>query len=130
VAATLIVGAAITSDQLYERRGLDRASRDYWRAARRTGRGSTIATWGIAAVAVVAFTAIFSRTLADNNGTLQSSYIGVWGDWSLHSTVGSSFVHVGNLPATDPWLSGQGLRYPPVPDLHSAILQLAGTSLP
>ena len=129
-AATLVVAAALATDQLYDRGGLDRVWRDSWRTARSTGRRSTIATWGIAAVALVAFTAVFSRTLMDNSGTLQSSYIGVWGDWSLHSTVASSFVHSGNLPATDPWLSGQGLRYPPVPDLHSAILQLAGASLP
>src|SRR5258708_886140 len=64
------------------------------------------------------------------DGAIKAGYATVWADWSLHSTLASSFVQGNNLPPHDPIFSGAVLRYPFLPDFHSAILQEVGASLP
>jgi hypothetical protein len=104
---------------------------DSWGDARR--RRWERDTWilGLFTVfAVVGFWRLFAHTLfSDGEGGITAGFATVWADWSLHSTLASSFSVAANLPPHDPIFSGGSLRYPFLPDFHAAIQEAAGGSV-
>ena len=106
-----------------------RASLDDARARVRARDPEPWLMLGVAAVALGVFGYLFARTLYGRDGSIVAGYPTVWADWSLHSTLASSFVHAANLPPHDPLFSGGALRYPFLPDFHAATLQVAGAGL-
>ncbi len=87
---------------------------------------------GLGAVAVVSvylFSLLFAHTLTvDSAGNLNAGFETVWADWSQHLTTANSFAAAHNLPPQNPLFSGQDLRYPFLPDFHSATLITLGAS--
>lgn len=108
-----------------------------WRAAwedarRRAGADAGRETWWVTAIAGTALLALgwlFARALYERDGSIVASYPTVWADWSLHSTLASSFAVAHNLPPTDPIFSGTALSYPFLPDFHAAMLEATGGSV-
>lgn len=89
-------------------------------------RGAVAVT---AALAVLLFGVLFAHSLGtDSAGNLNAGFQTVWADWSQHLTTANSFAVAHNLPPQNPLFSGQDLRYPYLPDFHSATLLVLGAS--
>jgi hypothetical protein len=71
-------------------------------------------------------TLIFAHTVFTDTGGLEAGYPTVWADWSQHLTTASSFALGGNIPPTNPLVSGTPLLYPFLPDFHAATLMALG----
>lgn len=92
----------------------------------RRHRFGLLATTG---AATLLFGLVFAHTLGtDGAGNLNAGFETVWADWSQHLTTTSSFAVAHNLPPQNPLFSGQGLRYPFLPDFQSATLVTLGAS--
>lgn len=125
----LAVGAAAVLGSLRRRvPGPLGVWRDAWDDARGR-RGEALGVSAIAGATLVALTWLFARTLYERDGAIVAGYPTVWADWSLHSTLASSFAVAHNLPPQDPIFSGTALSYPFLPDFHSAMLQVTGDSI-
>ena len=121
-----IVGAAVLGDPTPSAQ---------WADSLRILRGSVRErdTWilGLLAVfAVVGFWRLFAHTLfGDGAGGISAGFATVWADWSLHSTLASSFSVAANMPPHDPIFSGGSLRYPFLPDFHAATQETVGAGV-
>jgi hypothetical protein len=83
----------------------------------------------MAGLAAVLFGLLFAHSLGtDGAGNLNAGFQTVWADWSQHLTTANSFAVAHNLPPQNPLFSGQDLRYPFLPDFHSATLLVLGAS--
>lgn len=130
VAPVLVIAGAVTAGPGMGRGRLVEPWRESWHESTTgEGRAQLFGTWAIALLALVSFGLLFAHTLFTSDGAIKAGYATVWADWSLHSTLASSFVHGSNLPPHDPIFSGAVLRYPFLGDFHSAVLQEAGMSL-
>ncbi|HET9051909.1 MAG TPA: hypothetical protein VFO60_09400 [Candidatus Dormibacteraeota bacterium] len=90
----------------------------------------TLVLLALTVIAAVGFWRLFAHALfVADDGSIKAGYATVWADWSLHSTLASSFARAGNLPPHDPIFSGGTLRYPFLPDFHAATLEAVGGSL-
>ncbi|HEY6378617.1 MAG TPA: hypothetical protein VI316_05505 [Candidatus Dormibacteraeota bacterium] len=98
------------------------------RAGAAHGR-ETWAALGLTAGALVGFGVVFAHTLYEQDGSIVAGFPTVWADWSLHSTLASSFSVAHNLPPQNPIFSGTSLSYPFLPDFHSAMLQSTGAAI-
>lgn len=103
-----------------------RASWEDVPAGARRAHPHALAVLGVSLVAGGIFAWLFAHTLYERDGAIVAGFPTVWADWSLHSTLASSFAVAGNVPPQDPIFSGEALRYPFLPDLHAAMQQVAG----
>ena len=128
--ALLLAAAAVAAALLGEP-----APGALWSDSLRVARGSLRErdTWimGLLIVfAVVGFWRLFAHTFfSDGAGGISAGFATVWADWSLHSTLASSFSIAGNMPPHDPIFSGGSLRYPFLPDFHAATQEAAGAGV-
>ncbi|MCA1683058.1 MAG: hypothetical protein LC685_03585 [Actinobacteria bacterium] len=90
------------------------------------------ATWrrpwflGVLGGALTALIPVYGHGIFERDGDLLAGYAVVWADWSNHLSRAASFAVAGNPPSLDPLFSGTTLRYPFLPDFHSAMLALTG----
>jgi hypothetical protein len=133
--ATVLGGGAITAAAfavLCAGRGRDIPTtwRTCWEDLTAPARRRHLA--GLVAVSscsLLLFWLLFAHALTvDAAGNLNAGFETVWADWSQHLTTESSFAIAHNLPPQNPLFSGQDLRYPFLPDFHSATLMILGAS--
>lgn len=70
--------------------------------------------------------AVYGHGIFEQRGSLVAGYATVWADWSAGHARATSFAAGGNLPPADPLFSGTPLRFPFLPDLHTATLEVLG----
>lgn len=75
------------------------------------------------------FSALASRLIIWQNGTLATGYIDAWGDLPLHLSLITSFLNDGALQLRSTILAGEPLTYPFLADFFSAALMQLGLPL-
>lgn len=78
---------------------------------------------------MIIFSALASRLLLWQNGTLATGYLDAWGDLPLHLSLITSFLNDGALPLRSTILAGEPLTYPFLSDFFSAALMRLGMPL-
>src|SRR5207302_8155487 len=116
------IAALVASDPLAAWRQSWLGERERWQ--RRPPWGLLVVAAGAAAIVGL----VIARTVFTDGAGLEAGYATVWADWSQHLTTQASFAIAGNVPPTNPLLSGTPLLYPFLADFQSATLVVLGAS--
>jgi hypothetical protein len=99
------------------------------RSARAGGSRVDLLGFIVFTISMLVFSALASRLIIWQNGTLATGYLDAWGDLPLHLSLVTSFLNEGPLPLRSTILAGEPLTYPFLSDFFSAMLMKLGLPL-